>query len=681
MTTPLDYAARGWHVFPVWGVDGSACRCPRGWACERAGKHPITAHGKDDATTDTVRIAAWWAEHPHANIGVAVEPSGLQVLDVDGDAGRASLLELGELPATLTARTGSGGLHLVFARGNLEPRQEIKVRPGLDLIGRGYIIVAPSRHTSGGVYAWEHDCEPVPVPRAVRELRRVAPAPVQASPYERARAYLAHIPGAVSGQAGHTQTFLAATALAVGFALDESDALALLLADYNPRCEPQWSERELAHKVSSAVRQSKRERGYLLSAQRSQVSTTPASATATTTTRYPDSLLVNGEGRPRRGYHNTSVYVLSHPQWSGRWSYDEMTHQPHLDGAPLSPTAVSEIRDAAETMLGYSPPVADVEAAVLYAAMQRPYHPVRRYLGALQWDGVPRLARIAGELLASATPVASTMLRKWAISAVARAFDPGCKVDTCLVLQGEQGLLKSSFFAVLGGEWFSDTYVDMSNRDSYMQLSSAWIYELGEIDQVLSGRNEERFKGWLASTHDTYRAPYARAAEKHSRGCVVVGTANPEEFLRDATGNRRYWIVRVGGRIDVDLVRANRDLIWAEAVCAYEAGEPWWLSADEELEREASNDLHHERDPWEAIIGGYLGSPGGPDHVEMTYLLSTILKIEVAHQGRGEQIRVGKIMRWARWRRRRNRQTWYYEAPSNGPRWPVGVTYERGAEN
>jgi putative DNA primase/helicase len=256
-------------------------------------------------------------------------------------------------------------------------------------------------------------------------------------------------------------------------------------------------------------------------------------------------------------------------------------------------------------------------------------------------------------------------------------MDPGCKVDTCLVLQGTQGIMKSSFFSTMGGEWFSDTYVDMSNKDSYAQISAAWIYELGEIDQVLSGRNEERFKGWLASTHDTYRAPYDRVAKKHPRGCVVVGTANPEEFLRDPTGNRRYWIVRVGGKIDVKIIATFRDQLWAEAVCAYDAGETWWLDDQQELEREASNEDHHEHDPWEEIIGAAIGRPGGADRVTMSAILADVLHIDIAQQGRKEQMRAARIMRWAGWRRRRSTSSWFYEAPIDGPRWPTRATYER----
>jgi hypothetical protein len=675
LSAALAYAARGWYVFPVWGVSGSACQCG-GATCDRPGKHPVSQHGKDDATTDAERITAWWTQHPTANIGVAVEPSGIQVVDVDGTAGRESLTKLGSLPVTMTARTGSGGLHLVFARGSDKPRQEIKVRPGLDLIGKGYIIVEPSRHASGGVYTWEHDCEPVPVPDPVRALRRLQPAPPVVSPFDRARAYLARIPGAVSGESGHTQTFMAATALVVGFALDEGEALALLMSDYNPRCDPPWTERELVHKVSSALKQSRRERGYLLHTTAEVRSASPG-VSAPAESRYPEGLLRSSSGAARRGYHNTALYVTGHPQWAGRWTFDEMTLQPMLDGQVPAATVVGEIRSAAEAMLGYSPPVGDVESAILAAAMKRPYHPVRRYLRSLSWDGIPRLSQVARVEMMSTTPVASAMVRKWAIGSVARAMDPGCKVDTCLVLQGTQGIMKSSFFSTMGGEWFSDTYVDMSNKDSYAQIAAAWIYELGEIDQVLAGRNEERFKGWLASTHDTYRAPYDRVAKKHPRGCVVVGTANPEEFLRDPTGNRRYWIVRVGGKIDVKLIASLRDQLWAEATCAYDAGETWWLDDRQELEREASNENHHEHDPWEEIVGAALSRPDGPSRVMVSYILSDVLRIDIAQQGRKEQMRAARILRWAGWRRRRSTSSWFYEAPVDGPRWPTRETYER----
>lgn len=169
----LAYAASGWYVFmcepPIAGEPTS-------------GKRPITdaelglVNGKDDATTDADTIKRWWSKHPNANIGIAVEPSGLVVLDVDitGDKqGAASLAAIdSELTPTLTARTGSGGVHAVYARGDAPAMQHLHVRPGLDLLGKGYIVAAPSKHYSGGTYEWVNRVAPAPLPPVLRDMRR-----------------------------------------------------------------------------------------------------------------------------------------------------------------------------------------------------------------------------------------------------------------------------------------------------------------------------------------------------------------------------------------------------------------------------------------------------------------------------------------------------------------------------
>ncbi len=138
----LGYALQGWHVFPL----------------EPGGKRPITPRGHHDASTDPDTIRAWWRFRPSANIGIALAPSGLVVLDVDVNGGKQGLVSLQSLkgiPRTRVARTGRGGWHLYFARPDgLEPRRVIGFKPGLDLLGEGYVVAPPSVLTDGQGYAW-----------------------------------------------------------------------------------------------------------------------------------------------------------------------------------------------------------------------------------------------------------------------------------------------------------------------------------------------------------------------------------------------------------------------------------------------------------------------------------------------------------------------------------------------
>ncbi len=154
----LTYAARGWLVFPCWGVTDGACDC--GKTCTSPGKHPITRNGLKDATTDAEQIAEWFDQHPNANVAIVTgAASGLVVVDLDrkpNKNGIESLKALGAMPRTLIARSGSGGLHLYFTHpGGEVPSSSNKLGPGIDVRGDGgYVIAPPSRHISGGVYAW-----------------------------------------------------------------------------------------------------------------------------------------------------------------------------------------------------------------------------------------------------------------------------------------------------------------------------------------------------------------------------------------------------------------------------------------------------------------------------------------------------------------------------------------------
>jgi hypothetical protein len=231
-------------------------------------------------------LRGWWRTWPTANIGVATGArSGLFVLDVDPDKGGDATLgmllsEHGMLPPTVEAITGSGGHHYLFAHpGRHTPNSSQKLGPGLDVRGDGgYIVVAPSSHRSGNTYEWQPGSAPwerqtVAAPAWIFDLLSPpVPSPQRQLPVDiaarRASAYLEKIPGAVAGQRGHDTAWKAALAVVRGFRLSEGEAFSMLASEYNPRCEPPWSEKELLHKVRSAMQDATVPFGYLLDAQR-----------------------------------------------------------------------------------------------------------------------------------------------------------------------------------------------------------------------------------------------------------------------------------------------------------------------------------------------------------------------------------------------------------------------------
>jgi hypothetical protein len=284
----LDYARRGWRVLPLHAVSSAgACTCGKA-DCESQGKHPRTQHGVKDSTTDSAIIRRWWTTWPTANVAIATGPeSGLWMLGPDGQAGIDALLdwqhEYGALPATLHARSGGGGEHHVFAwpaAGTIANHKNHLGKP-IDIRGAGgYFVAPPSRHKSGRLYEWLRcpDGELAQAPPWLLEWARTKPAPPAAftvrasarpSVEERAIAYLAKLPPAISGQGGHARTLDAARAVVYGFDLGPEVGYRLLADRYNSRCEPPWSEAELRHKCAEAARVPYgKPRGWLLNEER-----------------------------------------------------------------------------------------------------------------------------------------------------------------------------------------------------------------------------------------------------------------------------------------------------------------------------------------------------------------------------------------------------------------------------
>uniref|UniRef100_UPI003F6F991F virulence-associated E family protein n=1 Tax=Gloeomargarita lithophora TaxID=1188228 RepID=UPI003F6F991F len=243
-------------------------------------------------------------------------------------------------------------------------------------------------------------------------------------------------------------------------------------------------------------------------------------------------------------------------------------------------------------------------------------------------------------------------VRKFLIGAVARAFNPGCKLDTVLVFQGRQGQKKSTFFEVLGGAWFDDSLGPLDGKDDLMTLHRSWIMEWSEFDQVIGQRQASQIKSFLSRRVDRFRPPYGRMVREYPRRGVICGSTNQPEFLNDPTGSRRFWVIPTGtARIDTALLQRERDGIWAAAVQAYKDGEQWWLDYDLEQESEQLNCDYQQTDPWQDVIAGKLSLPGADQLTKVTteYILTEWIGLPKDRQGKPEQRRVGAIMRALGW--------------------------------
>lgn len=285
----------------------------------------------------------------------------------------------------------------------------------------------------------------------------------------------------------------------------------------------------------------------------------------------------------------------------------------------------------------------DVDAAVSVVAHDHSFHPLRDWLSRLVWDGVARLDRLFVDYFGAAdTEYVRGVGSRWAISAVARAFDPGCQVDYAPVLEGPQGLGKSTGLGLLvGPEWFFNSGLDLSNlKAAYEAIQGKWVVELGELD-ALSKTDVTRVKAFLTSQNDHYRAAYARHAATRPRQVVFVGTTNEDRYLKDATGNRRFWPVTCVV-IDRDAIRRDRDQLWAEAVHRWNAGEEW--RPDGHLSRLAASEQEKrfQADAWEQPVAAWLGIRDGVTTYEV---LTQALGIDRGRITRTEEIRCGGVLR------------------------------------
>ena len=366
-------------------------------------------------------------------------------------------------------------------------------------------------------------------------------------------------------------------------------------------------------------------------------------------------------------------YVLSMlPDWHGLIAFDEFANRiVKTRETPWGSTAGEWVnRDDLELGLWMSENVGFAGAnaqiimdGVALAANKNRIHPPRDYLNGLKWDGKTRLDYWLGgvfsarELSRSDGEYLKVVGEKFMIGAVARIFEPGCKFDSMMVLEGSQGRGKSTAIKILFGDWFSDTQLDLQNKDAYAQLDGIWGYEIGEMD-AFSRAEATRVKGFVTSQVDRYRAAFERRPESHFRSTVFVGTTNQEEYLKDPTGARRFWPVAVSDFVEFDWLRANRDQLWAEAVARYKKGEVWHVTPAQQEELFTPEQRAREvTDLWFDSVARWCekNEHNYKDGIKLVDVFVGALEypLDRAAANRGESQRMGSILRQLGYERKR----------------------------
>lgn len=465
-------------------------------------------------------------------------------------------------------------------------------------------------------------------------------------------------PPSIEGHSGDATAFSVA-ARGRDFALSADVTLELMLEFWNERSTPPWSESELREKVSHAYRYANNPIGNAHPSLDFKDIPTYTPTVQTTTAQVPaeeavpklptapkgdeapsnditlepfsvDDFALSQSGVVLKNFHNLINYLKSpNTGISGLFSYNEFTTEMEFSNpAPwhrgklpfsvaLTDADIKLIKAHLASRLAFERSTTEIEEALNVVARHKRFHPVREYLEGLKWDGVPRLDFWLRDYLgAEDTELNRAYARKTLCAAVARIMRPGCKFDYVLILEGDQGVGKSEVCRILGGDWAADFVIDPNNKDTIQYMQGKWIIELPDLgSHKIADINS--WKAFLTRRSDKVRLAYGRLAVEYPRQSIFIGSFNPGAdgtYLKDDTGNRRYWSVKCNptgprGKVDFKKFKAVRHQLWAEAVERMKGKDAELLYMEnQDLEDAAAESIkmRHAEHPWTERIGSWL---------------------------------------------------------------------------
>ena len=389
-------------------------------------------------------------------------------------------------------------------------------------------------------------------------------------------------------------------------------------------------------------------------------------------------LITNDKGKPTAILANAVTALREAPDWAGVLAFDQFASSvvarrapPWCDSAPASWT---DQEDRLTTIWlqkqGIYAKLDIAGQAIQTAALDSVFHPVREWLDGLAWDGTKRIDKWLGLYLeVRDSTYASAVGARFLTSCVARIYRPGCKVDTCLILEGPQGKGKSRALRALAQPYFTDEIADLGSKDAALQTRGVWVIEIAELDSM--SRSEiGRVKAFMSRETDRFRPPYGKHLIDSPRQCVFAGSVNHDSYLRDETGGRRFWPVRCG-HIRLEELARDRDQLWAEAVARYNTGAAWWLESEEENGAAAAEQAErYEGDAWDGRILEWLRSPierfapdgrrvapfsSSAESVTVADILAHCLEKPIGQWAQADQNRVARCLRAMGWTRYRAR--------------------------
>lgn len=593
------------------------------------------------------------------NYGVVLQHDHL-IIDVDPRNFKhkvdsfAELQKQVKLPKTFVVRTGAGGFHFYYKKpASLLIKKGLPVEfPGVEFKTKGTQIVAP-----GSIHP---ETKKMYLPYKGTKLSDITDAPdslltLIAETYEKTGAprhiqtkftedeasitryvhFLEYSDGAVQGQGGDEKTFVvAAYGKDIGLAPDT--VYDMMVENWNNKCNPPWKLRELKEKVKNAYDYGSNEIG--------SASFKNMFGEDTSTGDNVPTIATNAKGIVVNNFVN-ACYFLKSPKvqyiaagekttkpcrnpLGGIIRYNTLTnmlefekpapwHNRKLAGEPLSGTIWKpiEVTDAEvvnvkyylDEMTGLKWNRRDIQDAVVKTAHDNKFNPVVCWLEELEWDGIERLdtwlVKYCGVDNTKYTRAVGT---KTLCAAVARAYRPGIKFDYMLILEGDQGVGKSTAVNILAGDWYVDIMLKADSKDTVQLVNSGWIIEVSEM-AGLRKIEIETLKAFISRPVDSIRPPFGRTPINYPRQSIFIGTINPTSmgYLNDETGNRRYWPV-LCKKVDMSGLKRDRDQLFAEALLRFKAGEKLYIAdksvIDQAVRIQETRSLVH---PWRRIVKDY----------------------------------------------------------------------------
>lgn len=644
----LSYSQRGWHVFPCYEPTPKGCSCKAGERCHHPGKHPRLGNGYE-ASKDPKEIEAWWKQFPNASIAIQPGPSELVVLDIDprndGDSTLAELeREHGQLPKTVTALTGGGGQHYYFRR----PPDAIRLKSGIlgqgiDLkADTGYVIAPPSVHYTGVLYQWDAGAHFEETPLALLpdwiRLRSERP---EYNGLTSSGEPIKGLMGAAFAGSGMLGRRVGSDKVMVQCPWESShttgkryDGSTIVFAPIEGKkrgwfhcshshCAERTQSEVLDALSPDAVLAARKQLGIHPDAPidpQPPPEPEPEAPKPPNPNRWKVSLHFDSKERLTNVPGNLALFLANDSYWKGCLRYDSFRRDIFWQKNPPSipgftgPTIGDQFLDHDALIVAHYFARAHgvrfakniVHDCVNSAAHADSYDSLLTYLDALEWDGVPRVNHwLTTYMGARDNSTVRWFGRKWLVSAIARAYKPGCQADHVLVLEGPQGTGKDTAARILGGEFLlPDLPRGLEAKDTISKLSGRWIVEVGELS-AFRGAEITTIKSFITQVSDVYRKPYERVNIEYPRRCVFVATTNESQYLADPTGARRFWPVKVKKLMRQKLTK-DRDQIWAEAKALYQAGETWHPDEDQVSAAKRETDTRQDVDPWEDRIAGWL---------------------------------------------------------------------------